>query len=273
VSAGALALALASALVHALWNVLVGSARDPRPAAAVAMLVGVAVALPIAAATWDVQRGAIPWIIASGLLELAYIGFLAAAYRGASVSVVYPIARGAAPPLVLAAAVATGAAASAGQVAGVFMVALGIGVVAAGANRAAPRDVGLALAVAGTIAGYTLVGKHGLQYGSPVPYLEAVMLWPSLIYAGWCAQRDGLPALRDAAGRSSLIAGIGMFGAYALALAALKRAPAASVSAVRETSIVMAPMLAAMLGRVRLDRRTLAGAAVVAAGVAVVTLA
>jgi drug/metabolite transporter (DMT)-like permease len=42
---------------------------------------------------------------------------------------------------------------------------------------------------------------------------------------------------------------------------------------VRESSIVMAPLLAAMLGRARLDPRTLAGAAVVAAGVAVVTLA
>ena len=272
-SADALALALAAALVHALWNVLVGSARDPRPAAAVAMLVGVAAGLPLAVATWDVQRAAIPWIVASGVLELAYIAFLAAAYRGASVSVVYPIARGAAPPLVLAAAVATGAAASAAQVVGVFLVALGIGVVAAGADRAAPREIGLALAVAGTIAGYTLVDKHGLQYGSPVPYLEAVMVWPSLIYAGWCAKRDGLPALRAAAGRSSLIAGIGMFGAYALALAALKRAPAASVSAVRETSIVMAPLLAAMLGRARVDRRTLAGAVVVAAGVVVITLA
>ena len=272
-SADALALALAAALVHALWNVLVGSARDPRPAAAVAMLVGIAAGLPIAVATWDVRRAAIPWIAASAVLELAYIALLAAAYRGASVAVVYPVARGAAPPLVLAVAVATGVAASAGQVAGVLLVAAGIGIVALGAGRVPPRQLGLALGVAASIAGYTLVDKHGLRYGSPVPYLEAVMLWPSLAYAGWCASRDGLTALRAAAGRSSLVAGLGMFGAYALVLAALQRAPAASVSAVRESSIVMAPLLAALLGRARLDGRTLAGAAVVTAGVAVVTLA
>src|SRR5205807_1127238 len=88
----------------------------PRPGAA---------ARPIAAATWDVRSGAIPWIAASALLELAYIALLAAAYRGASVPVVYPVARGAAPPLVLAIAVATGTAASAGQVAGVLLVAAG----------------------------------------------------------------------------------------------------------------------------------------------------
>ncbi|HET6850323.1 MAG TPA: EamA family transporter [Gaiellales bacterium] len=272
-SADALALALAAALVHALWNVLVGSARDPRPAAAVAMLVGIAAALPIAVATWDVRAAAIPWIAASAVLELAYIALLAAAYRGAAVPVVYPVARGAAPPLVLAIAVATGATASPAQVAGVLLVAAGIGVVALGAGRAPSRQLGLALGVAVTIAGYTVVDKHGLRYGSPVPYLEAVMVWPSLAYAAWSLSRDGRPALRAAADRSSLVAGVGMFGAYALALAALQRAPAASVSAVRESSIVMAPLLAAMLGRSRLDPRMLAGAAVVAAGVAVVTLA
>ncbi|HET7429057.1 MAG TPA: EamA family transporter, partial [Gaiellales bacterium] len=164
-------------------------------------------------------------------------------------------------------------AASPAQVAGVLLVAAGIGIVALGAGRAQPRQLGLALGVAVTIAGYTLVDKHGLRYGSPIPYLEAVMVWPSLVYAWWALRRDGAPALRAAANRSSVVAGVGMFGAYALALAALQRAPAASVSAVRESSIVMAPLLAASLGRTRLDVRTLAGAAVVAAGVAVVTLA
>jgi len=114
VTAAALGLALAAAVVHALWNVLVGGARDPRPAAAVAMVVGVAAGLPVAVATWDVRSGAIPWAIASAVLELAYIVLLAAAYSGAAVTVIYPIARGAAPPLVLVAAVASGVATSAG---------------------------------------------------------------------------------------------------------------------------------------------------------------
>jgi drug/metabolite transporter (DMT)-like permease len=273
VTAAALALALSAALVHALWNVLVGSARDPRPAAAVAMIVGVLAALPIAAATWDVQAGALPWIAASAALELAYIVLLAAAYRDAAVTVIYPIARGAAPPLVLAAAVATGAGTNAGQLAGVALVAGGIVLVAGGANRAAARDVTLALAVAASIAGYTLVDKHGLRYGSPVPYLEAVMVWPSLAYAVWALRRDGAAVVRASVGRSSLVAGIGMFAAYGLALAALQRAPAASVSAVRESSIALAPLIAAALGRGRPRPRALLGGVAVAAGVAVVTLA
>jgi drug/metabolite transporter (DMT)-like permease len=64
-----------------------------------------------------------------------------------------------------------------------------------------------------------------------------------------------------------------MFAAYALVLAALQRAPAAPVAAVRESSIVMAPLFAAALLRNPIGRRGLLGAAAVAAGVAVVALA
>src|SRR5205807_2456714 len=91
-----------------------------------------------------------------------------------------------------------GPAARAAGVAGVLLEAAGIGIVALGAGRARPRQLGLALGVAVTIAGYTLVDKQGLRYGSPVPYLEAVMVWPSLAYAAWSLSRDGRPALRAA---------------------------------------------------------------------------
>jgi drug/metabolite transporter (DMT)-like permease len=273
VTTTALALALSAALVHACWNVLVGGARDTRAAAAVAMVASVAVGLPLAVVTWDVRSGAVPWIAASAVLELAYIALLAAAYRRAAVTVVYPVARGAAPVLVLCAALATGTATSAGQLAGVLLVACGIAVVAGGRERASARDIGLALLVAGSIAGYTLVDKHGLRYGSPVPYLEIVMVWPAAVYVLWVASRDGVAPLRAAARSSAVPAGVGMFAAYALALAALVRAPAASVSAVRESSIVVAPLIAAALAWRRPGGRALAGAAVVAGGVALVALA
>jgi len=236
VTGAALVLALSAALVHALWNVLVAGARDPRPAAAMAMLCSVAVGLPLAVATWDVEAGVVPWAAASAVLELAYIVLLAAAYRGAAVSVIYPIARGAAPVMVLAAAVATGAGTDPAQVAGVALVASGIALVAGARETASTRDLVMALSVAATIAGYTLVDKHGLRYASPIPYLELVMVWPAIVYAAWVAFRDGTGPLRAAARGSSLVAGVGMFTAYALVLAALTRAPAASVSA-REPAV------------------------------------
>jgi drug/metabolite transporter (DMT)-like permease len=273
VSGAAVALALAAAIVHALWNVLVGGAREPRPAAAVAMLAGVCLAAPLAVATWDVETAALPWIVASALLELAYVVLLAAAYERAAVAAVYPIARGAAPPLVLA-AVVTGASTDAGQLGGVALVVAGIALVRGSGVAGLRRpELLLALSVAATIAGYTLVDKHGLEHASPVPYLEAVMVGPALAYTLFVARRMGAPAVRAALGRGSLLAGGCMFGAYALVLAALQRAPAAPVAAVRESSIVMAPLFAAALLRNPIGLRGLLGAVAVAAGVAVVALA
>jgi drug/metabolite transporter (DMT)-like permease len=69
-----------------------------------------------------------------------------------------------------------------------------------------------------------------------------------------------------------LLAGLGMFGAYALALAALARAAAAPVAAVRESSVVIATALAALVLHERVDRRRWAGAVLVAAGVAAIAL-
>jgi drug/metabolite transporter (DMT)-like permease len=63
-----------------------------------------------------------------------------------------------------------------------------------------------------------------------------------------------------------------MFAAYALALAALERADAAPVAALRETSVVMAALAAIALGRERLPARRLAGAVVVVAGAAAIAL-
>jgi drug/metabolite transporter (DMT)-like permease len=62
------------------------------------------------------------------------------------------------------------------------------------------------------------------------------------------------------------------FVAYALVLAALERAPAAPVAAVRETSVVIATGLAAPFLQERVTRWRLAGAALVAGGIALLTL-
>jgi multidrug transporter EmrE-like cation transporter len=118
VPATALALALAAAALHAGWNILIARAGDPEGAGAAAILIGVVAFAPVAALTWQVEWSAVPYIGASAAFELAYFALLAAAYRRYDLSVVYPIARGAAPVLVLVVAVvATSAQASALEVA------------------------------------------------------------------------------------------------------------------------------------------------------------
>lgn len=66
----ALALALGAAVLHAGWNVLLARSRDVRAATTVALAVGVISFAPFAALTWRVEAAAVPWIVASALLEL-----------------------------------------------------------------------------------------------------------------------------------------------------------------------------------------------------------
>ena len=81
-------------------------ARDTEAATAVAIVVGVIVFTPAAILTWDVDADVWPYVVGSTTFELAYIVLLAAAYTRSELSLVYPLARGLAPVLVLVVGVA-----------------------------------------------------------------------------------------------------------------------------------------------------------------------
>ena len=272
--ASALALALAAAFLHAGWNVLLARAREPEAATAVALVTGVVAFAPIAALTWDVDPNAIPYVAASGGLELVYFALLAAAYRRADLSVVYPLARGLAPLLILLVSVAFLGASLGGTAAtAVVVVAVGVALVRGLGWTTEARATAFALAIAGSIAGYTLVDNEGVRHAAPLPYLELVLAGPAVVYATAVAAAKGLGALRAEVRPSTFVAGIAMVGAYTLVLAALERAAAAPVAAVRETSVVIAAALAAVLLRERVTRTRFAGAVLVVAGVALLALA
>lgn len=261
-SAAALGLALGAAILHALWNLLLAGSRDVLAATAVALGSSLLVALPFAVATWGIERDAVPWLVASGALELVYFFTLTAAYQRAELSLVYPLARGGAPVLVLLGAVATGYAPAGIEVLGVLAVAGGV-VLVRGLRGGDRLGVVLAVLIAGQIAAYTLVDAEGIQHANPVPYLLLALL-PTAVVA---ALVSGRRRLRAAWSGRAVLAGCGGFLAYVLVLAALELAPAAPVAAVRETSVLFAVALAAPLLGERVTGGRLAGAVLVVAGV------
>jgi drug/metabolite transporter (DMT)-like permease len=269
----ALLLALAAAVVHAAWNLLLADTEDTHSASAIALTFGVMVFLPVALIGWRFEASAWPYVVSSSALELLYIVFLATAYSVAAVSFVYPIARGSAPVLVLiAGAVVAGATVSLPAAVGVVLVGVGIVLVRGVRGGGRPRDLALALAVGACIAGYTLVDKHGIMHANPIAYLEVVMAITSLAYILGVWRQRGAAALRAAVTGKTLLAGVGFFGAYALVLLALRLAPAASVAAVRESSVVMATAVLALSGRERISAGRWAGAVAVVAGIALISL-
>lgn len=261
-SGAALGLALGAAVLHALWNLLLAGSRDVLAATAVALGASLVVALPFAVATWGIEAEAVPWLVASGALELAYFFTLTAAYQRSELSLVYPLARGGAPVLVLLGALATGVVPTGLESAGVVAVAAGV-ILVRGIRGGERLGVLLGLLIAVQIAAYTLVDAEGIQHANPVPYLLLALV-PTAVGAALVCGRE---RLRREASPRAVLAGCGGFLAYVLVLAALQLAPAAPVAAVRETSVLFAVVLAAPFLGERVGARRLAGAALVVAGI------
>jgi drug/metabolite transporter (DMT)-like permease len=280
VSGGALTLALGAAVLHALWNVLLAGSRDSVAATGALLLCGAVLLAPAALLVGGgVSAEALPFVAASAALELAYFVLLARAYRSGELGVVYPVARGSAPVLVLGAAV-VGLGKGVSVLAAVGVVLVAGGVLLLGVSSVGPsmhriggqggphsRDLGLALAIGVAIAGYTLVDSEGLEHADPLPYLFLVAAVCAVAYNGALIGSGKGRELREALTARTLAAAAATFGAYAMVLAALQLAPAAPVAAVRESSIVIAALMAwLLLG----EERRLGGAALVAAGVAAI---
>jgi drug/metabolite transporter (DMT)-like permease len=109
---------------------------------------------------------------------------------------------------------------------------------------------------------------HALAYTAWLFTLTAIFMLPTLLW--W----RGRATLRPAAGawRVLLLGGAGTLGAYSLVLWAMTRAPIASVAALRETSIVFAALIGALLLKEGLGRLRLASALLVCAGAVLLRL-
>jgi len=268
----AFVLVVASAALHAGWNLLLARSRDVAAATTVALVLSVLAFAPLAAVTWRVEIGAIPWIVASAALEILYFSFLTTAYGRSDLSLVYPIARGSAPVLVLLLAALTGVVLGVWQAVGVVLVGFGVLLVRGLGTGVDTRGAVLALAIGATIAGYTLVDKEGIGHASPIAYFELVLLPVAIAAVVWQVSLGRRTSLRAEVSAATATAAVCAFIAYALVLGALARAPAPAVAAVRETSILFAIALGALVLSEPVGRSRVIGAALIVGGVALVAL-
>ncbi len=248
-----------AAVLHVTWNVLLKTAGDPLRAAAVGMTAAAAVIIPAAAIGWiAIGRPPIPpeavlLGLASGLLEAAYFGFLAAAYRRGDLSVVYPIARGTAPLLSVAVGIGilderlgpAGIAGVAALLAGLLALQRPWRYLVAAGRRTGDPAVAFALATGVMIAGYSAVDRVGSRLVEP--WLYAGFIWAFCIVAlwGWVAIAERLRGAATGGSeplnvRRAAVGGWITLAAYLLILAALSVAPLTAVAPLRESAIVLA---------------------------------
>ena len=283
-SASALALVLAAALIHATWNLMA-----KRAAAAGATfvfsysLIAAAVYAPwMAWLAWHGQLG-IVWagaaaVAVSAIIHLGYSVGLQRGYQVADLSVVYPVARGTGPMLSsIGAYVILQEAPTPVGLLGLGFVVVGIALIATQGTFAAFRTsrghIGLrwGLTLGALIATYTVVDAYSVKVLGVAPLaldwtsnvLRCCMLAPMLA-------RHRASAQQLMRGRWRLAAGVGLLSplSYIFVLAVLAGgAPLSFVAPAREMSMMVGALLGLIVLREPVGVARLGGCALLVTGV------
>lgn len=262
---------LGAALLHASWNAIIKSGRDPLFDTALVALGGTVLALPLLLVFAPPEPASWPYIAASITIHIGYYATLAGAYRAGDLSHGYPIMRGTAPLLVAVGTIGWfGETLSLSAWAGVLLICggvLSLGIAGGGANR---RATAWALANALIIAMYTVVDATGVRAsGGAERYIAWMFFFMGLPFGLIVLALKRGAFLRHAAqhGWRGLL-GAGLSGvSYGIALWAMMRAPVAMIAALRETSVIFAALIGAWILKEGHVGSRLGGAAVVLAGV------
>lgn len=280
----ATALVIASALMHATWNLLAKRAGGGVEFLWLLSLVTAVAYLPVAVVhlaltTAEVSLLHVGLALASALLHVGYFTALQRGYRLGDLSLVYPLARGSGPLLATAfAMLLLGERPGGLALAGTALIAASIFVLGGG-KRARPRHgaalaYGLLTGVA--IGSYTVLDGFAVGHAGAVPLLYLLMadtgrvalLTPAAL-ARWGAVRSTWRSHRLE------VVGVGVLSplAYLLVLSALQIAPVSVVAPMREVSILFAAVLGAkVLAEGDAWRRTV-GAVGMVLGIALLVLA
>jgi drug/metabolite transporter (DMT)-like permease len=273
-------LVLAAAAMHASWNALVKAGDDKVVMQCLLMFFSGLPAIPFllflplpAGASW-------PFLVLSLAVHVVYYVTLINAYRYGALSQVYPIARGAAPLMI-----ALGAWAFAGEAMGIVewlgVVIASAGIMSLAAPGRLPRDeemkaIGFALATAITIALYSLADGIGVRRSghalSYITWLLALDAFPVLFAALWL-RRGSIAASFRPHLKAAAIGGVLSALGYGIVIWAMGRAPLAHVSALRETSVILAAIIGSTLMGEPFGRRRILAAALVAGGNALLHVA
>ncbi len=269
---------LFAAFLHAGWNALIKLGTSKLTSMLILTLVQGGIGALIAATRPFPEGEVWLWLVASGVFHSIYKLFLAFAYDNGDLSRVYPIARGAAPLVVMAiGAVFLADRVEVVEYAGIITLGAGILLMARGVFRSdeSRRLVPLALGSAMATAGYSLVDGLGARVaGDAVTYVAWLFVFDVSLFLPVCLAMRGPGVLRANASAWTFgaLASLGSYAAYAIAVWAMTVAPIALIAALRETSILFAVLIGWFFFGERMDRGKVIAAALIVGGVVLTRL-
>ena len=264
---------MAAALLHASWNAIIKIGGNKMTIMLVMTLVQAMFGVVVITGRALPQGEVWLWLLGSGLFHSVYKIFLSYAYEQGDLSRVYPIARGAAPMVVMAVgALFLSDVISGRETIGIVVLGAGIlmmarGVFSSGESR---RLVPFALGSAMATAGYSIVDGLGARLmGDAVTYVAWLFIFDALVFTPVSIGLKGTSVLRapPRVWVYGSFAAAGSYGAYAIAVWAMTVAPIALVAALRETSILFAIMIGWLIFKEPMTRGKVIAVLMIVSGV------
>ena len=267
--------ALAAAALHAGWNLRVKASGDRFVALWGQFLAAGAVCAAGLALSGLPERDSWPWLALSATIHVGYVVCLARAYGAGDFSLAYPLARGGGAMVAAIGGIAflDDELSALGYLA--ILVITG-GLVSFVRPGTSWDSIRWALVVAVLIGCYTLADAVGARRTEGIAYVLGTFVATSITVSVWGLVTGHLENLRRTwrpSWRAHLTSGLASAAAYGLVLFAVRWAPVGYVTALRESSVVLAAIagwryLAEGFGRARL-----ASATVVVTGLVLLVIA
>lgn len=276
-SLGVFGLVLLAALCHAAWNVFVKSSVDRLASLASINLIGAASGLlmmpfvqPPDAKVWLLLAASVP-------VHILYKILLARSYGHGDLTQIYPVVRGVAPFMVFVITLTLlQERMTAGEIGGMVAICAGILLLAVERGRpiyCALKPLGLAALTGITVAVYTVIDGTGARHGTtPFSFAAWLFFLDGALFAVAAHYWRG-PKLWTAmrlSWRAGLMSGLVAVGSYGVFIWALSMGAMGTIAALRETSVLFAALIGAVVLRERLGPARIAAAACVTLGIVLI---
>ena len=261
-------LVLTAAVLHAGWNALIKSGGDRWVRLALTNCLGIVLGLVFLPFVNFPNAEAWPFILSSVAVHQVYFLFVCLQYRTGDLSHVYPISRGVAPLMV-----AVGAYVFAGETLSpqgiLAVVVISAAIVSLTFSSAWRPGEGMsvffALCTGVIIALYSIIdglgGRSANDVAGYIVYLFLIDGLPFGLMVFYLRRRTLATALQEN-WKTGILCGLMSYPAYALVIWAMTLSPLTYVSALRETSVILAVLIGSRLMGEPFGARRLGAAAV-----------
>lgn len=278
----AILLLITGAILHTSWNLILKRSKDKYVASWWMVVSGGVVALVGLIFTGLPVREMWAFAVFSILTEAAYFITLSYAYHDNEFSLIYPVARGAAPAfLALWSFLFLEEQLTGGGLLGLGLIILGLLIIGSSALLASHvrhlhvRGIAVAIFIALLISIYSVIDGAAVKIGSASAYVMAMFALVPIPITPFIIRRYGWgylwQELKDQGIRLPLMGILGV-SAYLLAVLAYSMAPLSYSGAIREVSVVFGALAGWWFLNERMGVLRVIGAVVIFAGILVIAL-